>query len=214
MHVTPLFGIPLFKDILRIHVNESYYKVMKYIIRQALNTFEKRRPLYLYGNIYMTSNEYTFTDNTELVKSGKLSEHRWTLIPEQVINLSGTMVTMYRNFTYDRPTLRLNYPATGEARVYYMARRPVLLEKNPVEDEFTPESCIYGLSLYGDYITEQFMKELMFTLINYLIELKSQVNYAEIPIDFMSGLQDKRSELNDELEQFYNNPVSYAKLWR
>lgn len=215
MHITPLFGIPLFKDILRIHVNESYVRVMMHLLKHSIQVFNRRSPLYLNRSIYVKGRYYTFKDNFQLLLDDQIDENAVELVPLTVVNYDGTLLGSYRSFTYDRPTIDFKASTSGMVNISYIANRPYRLIKCDVEDEFTDDSAIYGIELYANLESEAFVKEVQYNILKYMLELKTQVNPNELPIDTWGGLQDKFNNLNDELEQFYTSSTHfYHKLWR
>lgn len=213
LHITPQFGLPDFKDILRIHVSESYFKVMSTLLRQSLLTYEKKVPLFHTALISVPGETYQFVDNTEEYFLGIVGERYWTPIPEGIINLSGSLINEVRVYHYDKPYLR-NLTGKGIREVYYTTRRPVRFFKDLVKDEFDINSFIYEFDLWNDYKTEQFLKEVILTIIRYMLELKRQVNYTDLPIQIYDGLDEKYNQIDAELNEFYLSPTIYANLWR
>lgn len=213
---SPIFGMPSFKDILRIHVTGSYYKVFTRIIEDSLKELDRKRPLFLHSQIYIGSNgEYEFEDNLEAVTSGILDLKYLTLHPTSIINLGGSLLHAARTYTYDEGTGVLECSTlTGLVECDYLARHPFIHSKNPVEDEFTEDSVIYGLKMKSDYVSDMFINLVTYHLVCYIIELRAQVNYTELPIEIFSGLQDKKSDMDRIVEEFLLSPTQYYELWR
>lgn len=214
MTITPTFGLPSFKEILRIHVLESYYKVMLTLVRTSLIDFERKSPLYMNPTVLFKGSEYTFKDNFEAFRTGILDEKYVTLVPESVTNITGSLLYGARNFVYDKPVLS-NAPSHIDCLVSMrtLCHRPVYTAKQPNEDEFIPEAAIYGLDLYS-HDGQFYLKVLMLKIIDYIIELKGQAAYSDIPVEIYSGLSDKQSKIDAEVEAFFTNSVGYHRLWR
>lgn len=213
---SPIFGMPSFKDILRIHVNGSYYKVFTRILEDSLKELDRKRPLFIHSTININSNgEYEFEDNLEAVVSGILDIKYLTLHPTSIVNLEGSLLNCARTFIYDEGTGTLRASsATGLVECDYLARHPFFHEKHPTEDEFTDESVIYGVQMNADYVSDMFINLVIYHLVCYIIELRTQVNYTELPIEIFSGCQDKKSDMDRIVEEFLLAPVQYYDLWR
>lgn len=216
INVDPSLGIPSYKDILRIHVNESYYRVMNVLIRRALNMVENKIPFYKRSNIYARGrSSYEFIDNFQSYIEGKLDWYTMTLIPIQIINITGSLLYQARSYSYEKPFLYFfSAPVDSSIQVYYMTHRPIYLNKKSTEDEFTEDSCIYGIDLYNDYASMQFVKQLEWDIIKYILDLRKQVNFQELPVDIYAQLEERQSTLDNELNEFYLSPTMYSNLWK
>lgn len=211
---SPIFGLPNFKDILRIHVTGSYYKVMSKIIEKSVRDLDRKCPILMRSNIFMgSSGVYEFTDNLDLYLKGELPFNSLTLLPTSIINLGGSLIHAARTFRLHHNVLE-SRAMTGRILCEYLARHPVRFSKHPTEDEFTEDSMVYGISYMTDYQSDMFLELLTYNLVTYIIELRSQVNYTELPIEIFSGLVEKKSELNEVVNEFFLSPTLYGELWR
>lgn len=216
MDSSPIFNLPRFKDIIKINFKESYYSAFKQIIKNALKEFDHKRPLLVKSLINIPLNgEYEFIDNLEAVEKGILDIKYLNLLPTSILNVGGSLLYAARTYDYDDTNCILYYSTlTGLVECQYLARHPFKFDKNPVEDEFTEDSCVYGLRMQGNYQSDMFFNLVIYYLINYMLEEKTQVNYTELPVEIYSGLMEKKSEYDRIVEDFKLSPTQYYDLWR
>jgi hypothetical protein len=212
---SPIFGLPDFRDMLRIHVTESYYKVFTRIIQEALKELDRKAPLFVSSDIYIpaNSNSFEFIDNFDSYLAGTLPFEYIQLRPTSIVNLSGSLLTASR--TYQLNGNVLSFPTmSGKVNVEYLTRHPYRFSKHPTEDNFTEESAIYGVGMMEDYWSDMFVNLIIFHLSKYMVELKRQANYTELPIEIFSALEDKKNEMDNVLNEFFLGPTHYSYLWR
>lgn len=209
-------GLPSYKDILRIHCTESYFRVMSGIIRRAKAQAEAKIPYYKRSNIYARGySSYEFIDNFQSYLDGKLDFYAMTLVPIQVVNVTGSLLYQARSYSYEKPFLHFfSAPVDSSIQVYYLAHRPIYLTKNPTEDEFTEDSCIYGYEMYDDYASVYFLKELEWMICKYIMDMRKAIGYTELPVDIYAQLEERQSTLDNELNEFYLSPTMYSNLWK
>lgn len=212
---SPIFSLPDFRDMLRITTKGLYYNSFSVVIRRALKELDRKTPLFVSSQLYLTGEEFEFHDNLDACVAGELDWKYLQLPPTALVNISGSLLNAARTYQLDPGGSVIRYPSqSGMVTVEYLARHPYRFSKHPTEDKFTEDSVIYGVAIERDYWSDMFMNLVEYHLCNYLIELKTQTNYTELPIEVFSGLQDKRSELDNILNEYFLGPTHYSYLWR
>lgn len=190
-------------------------RVFARILKLALNEFEKLNPLYLYGVLPPTVNEnvYTFQDNFGDYLAGTIDESYIQLVPTTIISLSGSWVYQYRDYLYSPPCLSLmGYPYNNE--IYYATRRPVMLTFDSQGKNITNDSFVYCLDIDGRAVDRWFLRYLEYEVLIYLRDQKNNLMYPDMPIDFLSGLSERISEVYQVLETYRQSPIKNAELLR
>lgn len=210
----PSLALPSFKVLLRIRKDRSYFKAMSGVMQKSLMDLNRKSPLFMSSVLAIKSDgTYTFDENFEAYIKGIVDWKYVVLKPTSIVNIGGTLINMARSFSFYNGELS-NCTLTGPTLVEYLTRHPYIFKKSEVEDEFTEDSAVYGVAINSDYISDNFLNIIQYHLINYILELKTQVNYTEIPIEIYSGLLDKKSELDNILNEFFLSSTTYSHLWR
>lgn len=213
LDASPIYSLPDFRDMLRITTKGLYYNSFKSILRKSLKELDRKTPLFVSSQLYLTGDEFTFTDNLDACLKGELDFKYLQLPPTALVNISGSLLNAARTYVLDGSVLK--YPSqSGMVTVEYLTRHPYRFTKHATEDRFTDESAIYGIATERDYWSDMFINLVEFHLCNYLLELKTQTNYTELPIEVFSGLQDKKNELDNILNEYFLGPTHYSYLWR
>lgn len=209
--IGPMYNAPDFVEVLRLTDQGSFTKVFKRIIERSLGEYELKCPLFMWDKtVYSNNDSVVFTDNYEAFLEGKISEEYIELIPTSVVHYTDGLLKQYRDFTYIRP--RLKIPRNGKFKISYFAKYPTRFNVDKHKDKFTEDAHIYGIDKDSGADFTYLMYFIEYNLLLYLRDQKAQMTYVDLPIEFYNNLETRLGELLNDIQDWYNNPVWYAKL--
>lgn len=203
-----------FRDLISVNPNFTYTKVMKKLVIQALEKFEKVCPLFKRSKCYFQGNDYEFVDNFKAFIDGTVTEEFANLLPRSVYNIDTSLLHTRRSWRYDRPIMRGTYNM-GLVYVDYLASYPWVMEENEEKNDFTDDSCIYYIPLYGGNSQDAaFKKQFYYEVLTYMKAIKNNLRYPDMPIELMQGIDEEYQIIQQELVEFYRKCASHGKLYR
>lgn len=203
-----------FRDLISVNPNFSYTKVMKRLVIQALERFEKSCPLFKRSRVHFVGNDYEFKDTFSAFLDGTITEEYANLIPRAVYNIDTSLLHTRRSWRYDRPLMRGTYNM-GTVWIDYLASYPWVMEEASCGNDFTDESCIYYIPLYGGSSQDAaFKRQFYFEVLTYMKSIKNNLRYPDMPIELMQGIDEEYQILQQELQEFYRKCASHGKLYR
>lgn len=201
-------------DIAGEEEEESGDHIFTRLVKKTLDEYEKLSPCYLYSPVIAEGDGmYEFVDTFGDYLSGTLTENYIVLVPTTIINASGSWVYAYRSFTYTAPWLSYVGSPYGN-QVYYAARRPVMISFDENNDKLSDDSFIYFLNVRGHAEERRFLEFLEYEVLVYLRDQKNDLNYPDLPIDYLSALPERIQEIFNKLEAYRNSPFKNAQLLR
>lgn len=210
--IGPMYNSPDFVELLTLNDTGKFTTVFKSILKRALGDYELKYPLLMWDrNIYVQNEKYSFIDNYDAFLEGKITEEYLELIPTSVVHYTNGLLKAYRDFTYIRPLLKIG--KNGKTKVSYFTKYPLKLTIDKHEDKFTEDSHIYGIDMEAGPPLTYLMYQIEYYLLIYLRDQKAQLAYTDLPIDFMSNLETRLSEVQTDIQDWYQNPIWYAKLF-
>ena len=212
--LNPMYSAPNFKSVLRLTDIGSFTDSFTEIVRRSLSEFELKYPLLMWDkSVYInkSGDKYTFQDNFKDYINGNITEESLELIPTSILHYTDGLLKQYRDFSYVRPQVRIK--KSGLLKISYFTKYPLVINKDKHEDEFSDDSYIYGLELdAGPHIT-YFLYILEFNLLMALRDQKQQMSYSEQPLDFYQGLDERQSKVEEWINDWYQNPIWYSRLY-
>ena len=214
-----LLAVIDFRDLILVSPNFKYTEIMEQIVRDALQLHERKCPLFKRSKIYMSCSEYTFVDNFKGFLDGTITEEYLTLVPKVVYNMDTSLLHMRRSWNYVKPTLHMGY-ALGKTWVDYMCSYPVVFKSmlddaNCPADEFTDDSKIYYIDPHdGKTQDYMFRKAFYLTLLKYINNIKNNLQYPDLPISLLNGIEVEIQTVETDLMDFYRKCYSHGKALR
>lgn len=211
--IGPMYNAPNFIEILRLNDKGSFVSVFNRILQKSFNEYELKYPLFMWDKtIYVRNNMIReFTDNYENYLKGEVGEEYLELIPTSVVHYTDGLLRAYRDFTYVMP--RLKIPRTGTFKISYFTKYPMRLTKDEHKDEYSKDAHVYGISTNSGPDFTYLMYIIEYNLLLYLRDQKAQMSYIDLPIEFYQNLETRISEIQTDINDWYQNPVWYAKLY-
>lgn len=210
--INPMYNTPDFVVLLRISSQKSFVKAFSSIIKRSLAEIELKVPLFMWDKtIAVRNGEYTFTSNFDLCLKGEMSWDMLELVPTSILHYTTGLLTAYRDMSYIAPKMKI--PRTGRVRISYYARYPIVLTKDEHEDKFTDDAIIYGITEADGSNWTYFMYILEYNLLMYLRDQKSMMTYQDMPLEFLTNVDSRISEIQTDLQDLYSNPIWYSNLY-
>lgn len=212
LQISPMYNSPDFRETIKINFSDSFTKPFKGIVEQTIREFDLKCPLFMWDReIYNCNTKIVFRDNYDQYLKGLVAERYLEFVPTSVLHYTKGLLTRYRDFTYVAPYLKMS--GQGKYYISYFTKHPVRFYIDEKTDTFTDESHIYGIfEEMGDEFT-YFMYLLEFNLLSYMSSQKQQMSYSELPLEIYQGLEDRKSELKEYLDDWWQNNTYYAKLY-
>lgn len=212
----PMYNSPDFREVLALNDLNSFVIPFSSILKKALSEFEIKYPLFMMDRKFAipTADTMTpFSDNYNAFLAGNIGIDQLELIPTSIVHFSLGLLSHYREFTYTVPYIRSN--KAGVAKISYFTRYPIVLKaaKYNDRDEFTADSHIFGISPIMGVDWTYFMYQVEFHMLKYLADQKAQMSYTDLPIEFYQNLDNRISELENYISDWYQNPIWYGKLY-
>lgn len=209
-----LMAIIDFRDLILVSPNFTYCEVMEQLVRQALEEFERKCPLFKRSKVYIPGNHYTFVDNFESFLSGDVTEEYLTLIPKVVYSLDKSLLHARRDWIYQRPMISEIY-SLGRTFVEYMCSYPCVFKSEDEVDEFTDDSAIYFLSIEGGMTQDlMFKHQFYLTVMTYVNNIKNNLQYPDLPIQLLQGIEIEIQKYEQLLTEFYRKANAHGRLLR
>jgi hypothetical protein len=204
-----------FEELMIANPNFSYFEVMSRMVRLALERHERVCPLYKRSTIYINGNSYEFRDNFKAFLDGKVTENYVTLIPKvSPYSLDTSLLHTRRAWTYNKPIMN-NVYNLGIVDIDYIASYPVIMKEDKESKDFTDDSNIYYMSMYGGTSSDgMFKRQFYYQVLNYLKGVKNNLRYPDMPIELLQGIEEEYQILQSELQEFYRRVNSHGRLYR
>jgi len=203
-----------FRELIVVNPNFTYVDVMAKLIRQALEKFERTCPLFKRSRVLLNEEEFAFTDTFDAFLDGIITEEYCNIIPKTIYNVDTSLLHTRRSWRYDRPVMRGTYKL-GLQYVDYMCSYPFRYDEDKDINDFTDDSFIYYIPLYGGNSQENmFKKEVYYQILSYLKQIKNNLRYPDMPIELLQGIDEDYQMMQQELQEFYRKANSHGKLYR
>lgn len=204
-----------FKDLMISNPNFSYFEVMSRLIRIALETHERVCPLYKRSRLYLAENTYTFRDTFDAFLECKIKEDFVTLIPKTTpYSLDTSLLHTRRSWLYERPILK-NVHNLGLTEIDYITSYPVRMAEHKENKDFTDNSAIYYIDMYGGKTEDaMFKRQFYLQVLTYLKGVKNNLRYPDMPLELLQGIEEEYSLLSQELQEFYRKSATHGRLYR
>lgn len=212
---SPMLSLVDFKEIMVTNPMFSYFEVMSRLVRLSLENHEKVCPLFKRSTIFINGNTYEFKDTFQGFLDGKIPEHYATLIPKvSPYALDTSLLHTRRAWKYNKPFMN-NVYNLGVISVDYIASYPVIMKESPEDKDFTLDSIIYYIPLYGGTSSDStFKRQFYYQILTYLKAVKNNLRYPDMPIEFLQGIDEDYQILQNELQEFYRKATTHGKLYR
>lgn len=204
-----------FKDIMLANPNFSYYEVMSRLVRLALEAHEAVCPLYKRSRVFINGSTYTFKDNFDAFLDCKIKEDFVTLIPKTTpYNVDTSLLHTRRSWLYEKPVLK-NVYNLGVIDIDYITNYPVRMSESPETKDFTDESAIYYMDMYGAKTEDaKFKRQFYLQVITYLKGVKNNLRYPDMPMELLQGIEEEYQYVSQELQEFYRKSATHGRLYR
>lgn len=210
---SPILNAPDFRQVIKINFKHKFTSPFEGILMKAFNDFQLKYPLLMWDRkIYSDGiSKVKFIDNYQAYLDGKIDEDHIELIPSSILHYTDGLLRAYRDFTYINPYIRI--PRSGLYKISYFTKYKMIFDIDEKTDTFTDKAHIYGISMesgddwtYLSYFIEKYTLE-------YLKIQKGQMTYSEMPLEFFTGLEERLSDLNTDIQDWQQNPIWYGKLY-
>lgn len=213
---SPLYISPDIKMLLRLNKSKSFVTTFTSIVRKALKDLELKVPLFIMDktiNVSGVSKTYTFKSNfDEFIKGDSgITEKELELVPLSITSYSDGLLYYVRRVDYFAPTAK--FRTGGILRINYTTRYPVTFDSNPHEDVFTDSAKIYGLGQDSGGVFNFFCTLLEYHLCVFLRDQKAQLSFTELPLEILQSAEIRISELETQLQDFWQNPAYYSSCY-
>lgn len=204
-----------FKELMVVNDNYSYFDVLSRLVRLAIENHEKSCPLYKRSTIFIQGNTYEFRDTFNAFLDGKITENYATLVPKvSPYALDTSLLHTRRAWRYNKPFLT-NVYNLGVVECDYIASYPVIMREDKESKNFTEDSAIYYIPLYGGTSQDSmFKRQFYYQVLVYLKGVKNNLRYPDMPIELLQGIDEDYQILQNELVEFYRKVSSHGKLFR
>ena len=204
-----------FKDIMLANPNFSYYEVMSRLVRLALEAHEAVCPLYKRSRIFINGSTYTFRDNFDAFLDCKIKEDFVTLIPKTTpYNVDTSLLHTRRSWLYEKPVLK-NVYNLGVIDIDYITNYPVRMKESPETKDFTDDSAIYYMDMYGAKTEDaKFKRQFYLQVITFLKGVKNNLRYPDMPMELLQGIEEEYQYVSQELQEFYRKSATHGRLYR
>jgi hypothetical protein len=210
-----MYQTPPLRMLLRIGPQKSFTKIMSNLIKKALIDLELKCPLFMLDRTIFirTGLIYEFSDNYDEYLSGQagITKDTLELVPLGIVHYTRGLLTAVRDVDYVAPIARFKVASMGRTKLSYFAKYPFRWSSTE-DDEFTDDSHIFGLIPESGGVWKYFICLLEQVTLMYLRDQKAQMTYVELPFEFFNNIEGRLGELENELQEFYQNPTYYSNL--
>lgn len=186
------------------------------LLESALEEFEYYEPLITDSKVYFENTEsYEFVDNLDIILQGILGEDYLQLVPRELVGITSTYTPRSiwdKNFIYEKPRLRAHY-RNGWNWVRGIYSRPLRYKYDDAEKLIKEESFLYYIPTDTSVEFGMFINQLLYTMIEFILQSANNMKYPGYPIELFEGLRDKMATLRSTLDDFYKTSQSNNKLF-
>ena len=200
-------GLDYFEDLYKVLTHDPTKGALKfkYLIEYALKEYEKYRPFEIRKSLYVNNEgSYTFVDNFTAYLNGQIDESNIELIPYAIMKVYKDRYITSNSWKYEQPKLSL---PSGNINVDYYTNYPTKLVISK-DNEFTKDSCIYGLSYKDPYLTY-----LKYYLVANILKTINSVN-IQLPVTILPTLESNLSTYKENMDDDITSRLNVIKLWR
>jgi len=177
------------------------------LLQISMEKWHSQVPLIRLARINLTSMEYKFVSNFEGYAKGTVALNNLILVPTRISSIDGTLFGGRRNWIYQDECL-ISY-FTGFHNINATYGRPLYYEINNL-NQLTSESCIGFLE---ERHISKFIDQCLLDIIEYVLQLKKNFNYPNLPIELFAGLDEKYSDLKQTLTDYYTG-LTHGRIYR
>lgn len=216
-----LISIPNLSEMLVVPGSAySRWEIFAQIVRDALDKFEYYYPLTLNQKMYIEVDDSTriakYFPNFDSFLEGILDEDSIVL---DISACSGLSYYSYinsgyplRNFSFNNGQfLEFWYP-TGVYWGNCICKRPFIEEfiRGDREDQPTDRCAVYFLKRNSDSQWTIFRDQLFVSLCRYLLSIKKNIAYTNLPIDLFGGLEEDLNKVESKLDSIYSEALKWS----